>query len=100
MVFKAFKTVVFLLFTVLVSCNKSDNLSEDTDFHIALPTAPVKVINTNGTWLVYDLHIKTPRLEKVDIIYDDSLLLSYTDFITRNDLHIGKECRSRWWRDD
>ncbi|WP_417866742.1 M23 family metallopeptidase [Xanthomarina gelatinilytica] len=89
MVFKGFKTVVFLLFAVLLSCNKSDNLSENTDFHIALPTAPVKVINTNGTWLVYDLHIKTPHLEKVDIIYDDSLLLSYTDFITRNDLHIA-----------
>ena len=54
---------------------------------VALPTLPVKVINTSGTWLVYELHIQVASLQKVDIYNANTLQLSYTDFITHDNLH-------------
>ncbi|MCX7551049.1 M23 family metallopeptidase [Xanthomarina sp. F2636L] len=89
MPFSRITTLVLLVFIIIFSCNKNDNIEMDTDFYIALPTPPVKVINTSGSWLVYEMHIKTSAIEKVDIFYDTILLLSYSDFITKDNLHIA-----------
>lgn len=69
---------------LIFSCNKNDATPNNSDFHVALPTPPVKVINTEGTWLVYEMHIKAPNLENAIIFNNDNLLLSYTDFISNN----------------
>lgn len=81
--------LILLLITLLTACNKNNPHNEASDLLAALPTPPVKVINTNGTWLVYEMHIKAPSLQKVEIQNNNQLLLSYTNFITRNDLHIA-----------
>ncbi|MFL0353419.1 M23 family metallopeptidase [Xanthomarina sp. GH4-25] len=90
MIYKYYKTLIILVLTALLSCNKNDNEdNHDSYFYVALPTDPVKVVNTSGSWLVYDLHIKTPNIEKVVVFHDDIPLLTYTNFITRDNLHIA-----------
>lgn len=80
--------LVLLSMALFFSCEKNDSDNDDEpNLYVALPTAPVKVTNTAGTWMVYEMHIKTPILENVAIFYDDDLLLNYTDFITKDDLH-------------
>src|SRR5690606_18581891 len=74
---------------LFLSCDKNDTHDDEANIYIALPTAPVKVKNTEGTWMVYEMHIKTPILENVAIFYDDELLFNYSDFVTRDDLHIA-----------
>jgi murein DD-endopeptidase MepM/ murein hydrolase activator NlpD len=58
----------------------------------ALPSLPVKVTNTSGDWLVYDLHVHTPpgtTLQKIDVLQGDKVLLTYTDITTKDDFHLA-----------
>lgn len=81
---------ILLFFLILVYSCKKDKQNENQDpFAIALPTPPVKVKNTNGTWMVYELHITGPTLQKVDIFNNNNLQLSYTAFNSRNDMHLA-----------
>ena len=82
-------TILLLTLIFVTSCNKDDAKEITADFFVALPTPPVKVKNTDGTWMVYELHIKAPALQKVDIFNDNNLQLSYSDFNTRGDINIG-----------
>ena len=62
--------------------------AQDPNVSAALPLLPVKVTNTVGEWLVYDLHLHTPRgstLQKIDVMQGDKLLLTYTDFSVKKD---------------
>jgi len=82
--------ILLLLITVFISsCNNNEPPNEAADIFIALPTPPVKVKNTSGTWLVYELHIKGPTVQKVEISNNNTLQLSYTDFLDRDDLHLA-----------
>lgn len=79
----------FGLLLFFTSCNNNEDPNHANDIFVALPTPPVKVKNTQGTWLVYDMHITAPEVEKVEISNKGELLLSYTDFISVGDMHIG-----------
>ncbi len=81
--------LIALFIILLAACNKNEPQNDAYDLLVALPTPPVKVINTSGTWFVYEMHIKVPTLQKVEIFNNSNLQLSYTDFITRDDLHIA-----------
>ncbi|MAP80049.1 MAG: hypothetical protein CL526_03060 [Aequorivita sp.] len=89
MLFKIKNILIPLLLTTLTACNISEPHNPASDLLTALPSPPVKVINTSGTWLVYDIHIKVSSLQKVEIYNDNNLQLSYSNFITRDDLHIA-----------
>ncbi|RIV20475.1 M23 family peptidase [Fibrisoma montanum] len=55
---------------------------------VALPSLPVKVTNTVGEWLVYDLHLHTPpgsTLQKIDVMRGNEVLSTFTDFSIRKD---------------
>ncbi|MCX7547050.1 M23 family metallopeptidase [Xanthomarina sp. F1114] len=80
-----------LVLTLFFSCNKDDENSGKTqsDIFVALPTSPVKLINTDGTWLVYEMHIIAPKMDRVNVFYNDTQLLSYTQFITKGNAHIA-----------
>ncbi len=87
---------MFQKFTLLISvviltfsCNKNESLNAPFDVLVALPTPPVKVNNTNGEWLVYEMHITAPSLNKVSIFNANTLQLTYSDFNTRENLHIA-----------
>lgn len=83
----------FFLFTLFLvsftSCQKDDNQTSPNNIFVALPSPPVMVKNTTGTWLVYEMHIKTPILDNVRILYDNQELMNYTDFIKRDDMNIA-----------
>jgi len=83
-------SLIFILFSLLalmMSCHKEDN--DVRDIYVALPAKPVKITNTAGTWLVYELHVKAASLEDVAIYHNDQLVLAYSDFITVEDLNIA-----------
>lgn len=82
---------ILTIFISLFSSCESDNTTApvENNIHIALPTPPVKVYNTTGTWLVYEMHIKTNMLDEVQIMYKNETLLTYTDFINVDDMYIG-----------
>ena len=80
--------LLLTLITILFSCNNEPQ-NGPSDLHVALPTPPVKVINTSGTWLVYEMHIKVLSLQKAEIFNNGNLLLAYTDFLTKDSLHIA-----------
>lgn len=86
---KSQNILIALFIILLAACNKNDPQNDPYDLLVALPTPPVKVINTSGTWLVYEMHIKVPTLQKVKIFNNGNLQLSYSNFITRDDLHIA-----------
>lgn len=89
MFMKSLKIISLFAFILVYSCSKNDDNDETAAIFVALPTPPVKVKNTDGNWLVYELHIKNSALEKVDIFNDNNLILSYSDFNTREDANIG-----------
>lgn len=78
------RTFFAIILLLLFSCNKNDETADNPNFHVALPSPPVKVKNTDGTWLVYEMHIKAPNLEKTILFNNDNLILSYTDFISKH----------------
>jgi murein DD-endopeptidase MepM/ murein hydrolase activator NlpD len=58
----------------------------------ALPSLPVKVTNTVGEWLVYDLHLHTPpggTLQKIEVLQGDKVLLTYTDFSVKDNFYLA-----------
>src|SRR5690554_6918657 len=79
---KMLKTFSVAILLLTLSCNKNDENARNVNFQVALPSPPVKVINTDGTWLVYEMHIKAPNLEKTVLFNDENLILTYTDFIS------------------
>ncbi len=83
--------ILALATLVLVSsCSNNDDLKDSNiDFYVALTTSPVKVQNTTGVWFVYEMHVKASSLSKVDIYNEDNLQLSYTDFRSRDDIHLA-----------
>src|SRR5690554_123680 len=90
MFYKSLSTILLLALILASSCSNSDDPKENlADFYVALPSPPVKVKNTSGIWLVYELHIKTPSLQKADIYNGNDLLLSYTEFRSRDDIHLA-----------
>ncbi|MEM0518145.1 M23 family metallopeptidase [Aequorivita flava] len=96
---------ILLLATLALfySCNENEPHNDPYDLLVALPTAPVKVANTSGTWLVYEMHIKVSSLQKVEIFNNNNLQLSYTDFITRDDFHLASiwlQFPPQGWTDD
>ncbi|UZD24164.1 M23 family metallopeptidase [Algoriphagus halophytocola] len=85
-----FKIAILILGSLCSGCKEEKTpTSGDSDIFVALPSDPVLVENTSGDWLVYDLHIIAPTLHKVDILDQDGILLSYTDFINRDDQNIA-----------
>ncbi len=90
---KKFFYSFIIVFTALFLFSCKQNKQQDTaDIYIALPSQPVRVINTSGDWLAYELHVYTPEskcLDTMEIYYEDKLLLTYTDFITKGDYHIA-----------
>lgn len=87
---KSLSTILLLALILITSCSNSDDPKENlADFYVALPSPPVKVKNTSGIWLVYELHIKTPSLQKADIYNGNDLLLSYIEFRSRDDIHLA-----------
>lgn len=86
---KSFRVILYFTLIFTVSCSSQNTKEISEDFYVGLPTQPVKVLNTNGTWLVYDLHIKAPNLQNVAIYYEDELQLNYEDFNQRGDVSIG-----------
>lgn len=85
------QNIILLLSLVLftLSCNKNESINASPNILVALPTPPVKVKNTNGEWVVYEMHIKAPSLNKVSIFNANTLQLNYSDFNTRENLHIA-----------
>lgn len=79
-------TIFILLFGCQNDCEVEQNQDE---FYVALPSPPVKVDNTSGSWLVYELHIKSSDISKVGIYNNNELLLTYDKFLTREDMHIA-----------
>ena len=79
------QNIILLLSLVLftLSCNKNESINASPNILVALPTPPVKVKNTNGEWVVYEMHIKAPSLNKVSIFNANTLQLNYSDFNTR-----------------
>ena len=89
MLFKS-SNIFLLLLLILFSCgNKYKPKTDSADLFVALPTPPIKVTNTEGTWLVYELHLKSPTLQKVEIFDSEALLQTYDAFNTRKDLHLA-----------
>lgn len=85
-----FRVIVLFLLISFSSCDQNENPDVgQNDFYVALPTDPVKVENTSGDWLVYDLHIIAPFLEKVEVSSNNGQLLSYSDFVNRDDQYIA-----------
>lgn len=72
-----------------LACRKDEAPKSETDFYVALPSPPVRLVNTTGEWLVYEMHVKTPALESVEIRHGGELVLEYANFNSLNDLHIG-----------
>lgn len=83
------KTVCVFFFIFFAACKGDDASTQTQSFFIALPTDPVKVTNTEGDWLVYELHIKAPSVSKAELYQGSTLLQTYTDFITKDDLHLA-----------
>ncbi|WP_182043868.1 M23 family metallopeptidase [Moheibacter lacus] len=78
-----------LILIGLFACKNDEAQSTPSDFYVALPSPPVKMVNTSGTWLVYEMHIKTPSVQKVDISNAENELLTYTDFNSSEDMHLA-----------
>ncbi|MAO11188.1 MAG: hypothetical protein CMC07_09965 [Flavobacteriaceae bacterium] len=83
------KVIFFVVLIFTNSCNSQNPTDTRQAMYLALPTSPVKVTNTEGNWLVYELHIKAAAIDKVEVYYNDALLQTYTDFITKDDLHLA-----------
>lgn len=84
------KIILISLFIFTYSCKADDTATNNQqEFYVALPTSPVKVTNTEGNWLVYELHIKAVAIDKVEVYYNDALLQTYSDFITKDNLHLA-----------
>ncbi|WP_339701822.1 M23 family metallopeptidase [uncultured Marixanthomonas sp.] len=84
------KIILISLFIFTYSCKADDTTTNNQQvFYVALPTSPVKVDNTEGSWLVYELHIKAPALDKLEVYYNSELIQTYSDFITKDNLHLA-----------
>lgn len=77
------------LLILAMACHENEAPNPANDIFIALPSPPVKVKNTEGTWLVYDMHVTAAEVEKVEIFNNGEMLLRYTDFITVGEKHIA-----------
>jgi hypothetical protein len=84
------KVIICLLVTGLFLGCQDHPINTDGALRVSatLPSPPVKVTNTVGDWLVYDLHVQTPRgstLQKIDVLQGDKVLLTYTDVAIKRD---------------
>lgn len=79
-------TLCISFMLVLSACEQE---VEERQIYVALPSPPVKIINTSDKWLVYDLHVKAPYLESVEIFNGGEKMVTYSDFITVDDAHIA-----------
>ncbi|PVW13180.1 M23 family metallopeptidase [Marixanthomonas spongiae] len=82
-------SILFALWIVVTSCKADDPITHRNEFFVALPTPPVKVNNTEGSWFVYELHVKALVMDKLEIYHNGALLQTYTDFITKDDQHLA-----------
>ena len=93
MIYRITFGICLLLAGFLLGCQDHLTRPDGTsNVSAALPSLPVKVTNTLGEWLVYDLHIHAPpgsTLQKIDVLQGDKVLLTSTDFSAKDNFYVA-----------